>query len=218
MTSDASPTLDPAGTILVSGTGRIAVEPDLAELRLGVAVTRPSVADARAVAAATMTAILEAVGTAGVEARDIRTALLSIQPRYDHRGDQGMVLVGHELSNVVEVTVRDLGRLGAVVDGALGAGATSLDELRFRVADPAPTERAARLAAMAEARARADTLAEAAGLVVEGVVDIAEGTPGHGPAPYESGQRMRLVADAVTPIEAGSLEVAVAVTVRYRVR
>lgn len=218
MPSDASPTPDPAGTILVSGSGRIAVEPDLAELRLGVAVTRPSVADARAVAATTMTAILEAVGTAGVEARDIRTALLSIQPRYDHRGDQGVVLVGHELSNIVEVTVRDLGRLGPVVDGALGAGATSLDELRFRVADPAPAERAARLAAMAEARARADTLAEAAGLVVEGAIEIAEAAPGHGPAPYESGQRMRLAADVATPIEAGSLEVAVALTVRYRVR
>ncbi len=97
-----------AGTIVVSGTGRVAVEPDIAELRLGVAVSRDSVAEARSEAARTMSAILEAVAAAGVASRDIRTSQLSVQPRYDYRDGRAPTLVGYDLANVVEVTVRDL--------------------------------------------------------------------------------------------------------------
>ena len=83
-----------------------------------------------------MAAILAAVTGAGVARRDVRTTLLSVQPRYDYRDGKAPALTGYDLANVVEVTVRDLGALGAVVDGALTAGATSLDGLTFRVDDP----------------------------------------------------------------------------------
>src|SRR5688572_6678129 len=197
------------GTIVVGGTGRVSVEPDLADLRLGVSVTRPTVDAARAVAAETMDAILAAVAEAGLDRRDVRTTLLSVQPRYDYRENRQPVLTGYELANVVEVTVRDLTKLGDVVDGTLAAGATSMDGLSFRVADPAPAEGEARRRAMAEARARADVLAEAAGLVIEGVDDIVEGVPGRPPIPYPKAERMALAADVSTPVESGSLEVAV---------
>ena len=148
---------------MVSGTGRVAVDPDVADLRLGVAVARPTVEAARAAAAETMAAILAAVASAGVARRDIRTSLLSVQPRYDYRDGKAPALTGYDLANTVEVTVRDLGTLGAVVDGALTAGATSLDGLTFRVDDPREAERTARTAAVAEARARAEVLAAAGG-------------------------------------------------------
>jgi uncharacterized protein YggE len=204
------------GTIVVGGTGRVAVEPDLAELRLGVSVARPTVAAARAEAAATMDAILGAVTAAGIERLDIRTTLLSVQPRYDYREDQAPKLTGYDLANTVTVTVRDLDRLGDVVDGALGAGATSMDGLSFRVADPAPAEREARIQAMAAARARADVLAEAAGLTITGVADVIEGDAAHPPVPRMKAERMMLAADTGTPVEGGSLEIAVTVTVTYR--
>ncbi len=207
-----------AGTIVVGGTGRVAVEPDLAELRLGVSVARPTVAAARAEAAVTMDAILGAVLEAGIERRDVRTTLLSVQPRYDYRDGQAPRLTGYELANVVEVTVRDLARLGDVVDRTLGAGATSMDGLSFRVADPAPAEREARIRAMTEARSRADVLAEAAGLTIQGVADVVEGDPVRPPAPRLKAERMMAVADVGTPVEAGSMEIAVSVTVTYRAR
>lgn len=205
------------GTIVVAGTGRVSVEPDLADLRLGVAVARPTVAGARAAAATTMEAILAAVAAAGVDRRDVRTTLLSVQPRYDYRENQPPVLTGYELANVVEVTVRDLDRLGDVVDGTLGAGATSMDGLSFRLADPEPAERQARLRAMTAARSRADVLAEAAGLAIVGVSDIVEGGPPP-PSPRQKAERMMVAADASTPVESGSMEVAVSVTVTYRAR
>lgn len=207
-----------AGSIVVSGTGRVAVVPDVADLRLGVAVTRPTVDAARAEAAATMAAILGAVDAADVPRRDVRTALLSVQPRYDYRDGKPPTLTGYELANVVEVTVRDLARLGDVVDGTLGAGATSMDSLSFQVADPAPAEREARILAMAVARARADVLAEAAGLTIDGVTGIVEGVAVPPPGPRMKAERMMMAADVATPVEAGSQEVSVSVTVSYRTR
>ena len=205
-----------AGTIVVAGTGRVSVEPDVADLRLGVAVTRPTAAAARAEAATVMTRILDAVDAAGVARRDVRTSLLSVQPRYDYRDGQAPTLTGYELANVVEITVRDLARLGELVDGTLGVGATSLDGLGFRVDDPAPAEREARLAAMATARARADVLAEAAGLTVRGVRAVVEGGALPPPGPLAKVARMALAADAMgTPVEAGSSEISVTVTVTY---
>lgn len=206
------------GTIVVSGTGRAYAEPDVADVRLGVALARPTVQRARADGAATMAAILDAIVATGVPRRDIRTSTLSVAPRYEYRDGAPPTLTGYELANVVEVTVRELGRLGDVVDGALGAGATSLDGLSFRIDDPAPIETEARRAAVEHARARATELADAAGVTIEGVADIVEGVPGPVPMPRSKAGRMALAADAATPIEAGTTEVAVTVTVTFRTR
>lgn len=217
MSGDRQPKDPETGTIVVAGTGRVSVEPDLADLRLGMSVARPTVEAARTVAAATMEAILAAVRSAGVARTDVRTMLLSVQPRYEYRDNQSPILTGYELANVVEVTVRDLAHLGDVVDATLQAGATSLDGLSFRLADPDPAEREARIRAMAAARARADVLAEAAGLAIVGVSDIVEAGASPPPMPRMKAERMML-ADAATPVEAGSMEVVVGVTVTYRAR
>lgn len=204
------------GTIVVSGTGRVAVEPDVADLRLGVTVSRDSVAEARSEAARTMSAILAAVAATGVAPRDIRTTLLSVQPHYDYRDGKPPTLVAYELANVVEVTVRDLATVAEIVDGSLRAGATSLDGLTFHVDDPTEPERTARMAAVAAARARADILAEAAGVTIAGVVDIVEGGPP--PAfPRAKAERMMLAADASTSVSAGTTDIEVTVTVTYRI-
>ncbi len=213
--TDETPRNDPR-TIVVSGTGRVAVDPDVAELRLGVAISRPSVEGARAAAAEAMTAILAAVVATGVAQRDVRTTLLSVQPRYDHRDGKAPTLTGYDLSNVVEVTTRELANLGAVVDGALSAGATSLDGLAFRVADPRDAERAARVAAVAEARSRAEVLAEAAGVSIAGVAAIVEGGPPPTWPPAKAA-RMLEAADASTPVEAGTTEISVTVTVTFQI-
>jgi uncharacterized protein len=206
------------GTIVVSGTGRVAVQPDVGDLRLGVTVAKPTVEAARGEAAATMEAILRAVDGAGIARADVRTVMLSVQPRYDYRDGRSPVLTGYEVANLVEISVRDLAVLGDVIDATLAAGATSMDALTFRLADPASAEREARRQAMGEARSRADVLAEAAGLTIEGVIDIIEGQPGRPPVPVAKVERMALATDAPTPVEAGMLEIAVTVSVTYRAR
>lgn len=215
--SDPTATRPETGTIMVTGMGRVVVDPDVADLRLGVTIVRPTVSAARQEAATTMTAILKAVTETGVARRDVRTTLLSVQPRYDYRDGQSPDLTGYELTNVVEVTVRDLSKLAEVVDGSLRAGATSMDGLSFRLAAPAQPEREARILAMTAARARADVLAEAADLTIIGVADIIEGDAVRPPSPLMKAERMAM-ADASMPVESGSLEIAVVVTVTYRTR
>jgi uncharacterized protein len=205
------------GSIVVSGTGQVAVHPDVADLRLGVTLSRATVDEARADAAATMKAILTAVEGSGVAKKDVGTSLLSVQPRYEYRDNQPPALSGYELANVVEVTVRNLARLGDVVDGTLKAGATSMDSLTFRLDDPAPAEREARMRAMANARSRADVLAEAAGVAISGVSSVIEDGAAPPPRPFAKAERMMAAAaDVSTPVETGSLEVSVRVTVAYR--
>ncbi len=215
MAKDEATSIRKSGTIVVGGTGRVAVEPDVADLQLGVSIARPTVDAARSDAAAAMTSILAAVRAAGVADADIRTTLVSVQPRYDYRDGRAPVLTGYDLSNSVQVTVRDLAALGSVIDGSLQAGATSMDSLSFRLEDPSQAERAARLAAVAEARSRADVLAEAAGVTIAGVADIVEGG-GTGPGyPQPKAARMML-ADSATPVQAGTTEISVSVTVTFR--
>ena len=119
----------------------------------------------------------------------------SVQPRYEYRDNQPPQLSGYELANVVEVTVRNLARLGDVVDGVLKAGATSMDSLTFRLDDPAPAEREARIRAMAAARARADVLAEAAGVAISGVSSVIEDGAAPPPRPFAKAERMMASAD-----------------------
>jgi uncharacterized protein len=204
------------GSITVSGTGRVSVQPDVADLRLGVNVSRLTVDEARNDAAKTMAAILDAVSKAGVAKKDVRTSMLSVQPRYEYRDNEPPRLAGYELTNVVDVTVRNLAKLGDVVDGSLKGGATSMDSLNFRLDDPSPAERQARTLAMAQARSRADILAGAAELKITGVSDVTEGGA-MPPRPYApKAERMMMAADASTSVETGSLEIAVTVSVTYR--
>ena len=86
MAKDEATSTRKAGTIVVGGTGRVAVDPDVADLQLGVSIARPTVDAARSDAATAMTSILAAVRASGVADRDIRTTLVSVQPRQVGRG------------------------------------------------------------------------------------------------------------------------------------
>jgi len=202
--------------ISVSGTGRVVLTPDIADLRLGVTTTAKTVKEARDANAASMTAVITALKALGIADRDIQTTTLSLGPVYDYPSNGSTPrLTGYTLTNAVAVTIRDLDDAAGAVDGAMAAGATTLDSVTFRVADQASAERDAREAAMAEAKAKAQTLARAAGVAIEGVASITETVA---PIPYPvyygamAGTALR---DVQTPILAGTNEVAVTVAVVY---
>jgi len=211
---------DPAAagehTISVSGTGRVLVDPDLADLRLGVTIEKPTVKEAREANATAMSAVIDSLRKLGVAEKDIQTSTLSLQPVYDYRADgQQPRLIGYNLTNAVAVTIRDLDKVGDAIDAALQAGATTLDGVTFRVEDQAAAEKQAREAAMSEAKAKAQTLASAAGVSIGGVASISE-TVSPIPYPvYYGGARDEAAANPSTPVEAGTNEVSVSVTVVY---
>ena len=204
-------------TISVVGTGRAVTVPDIADVRLGVAVTRPTVAEARSAAAEIATRIRDAMTALGVERSDIRTSSLVVQPEYDYRdGDQQ--LRGQAVTHQYVVVVRDLERLGPIVDGGLAAGATTLDGVGFRTADPASAQAAARVAAFGDARARAEGLAKEAGVALGPVVAIAEAEPAGIPRPLGLGKAALMRAEAApTPVEAGEGEIVVNLAVVFAI-
>ena len=201
-------------TISVSGTGRIVMTPDTADLRLGVSATARTVKEARARAASSMTAVIQALKSLGIADKDIQTAVLSLQPVYDYSsGLQPPRLSGYNLWNVVAVTIRNLDIAGDAIDDALAAGATSLDGISFRVADQASAEQQAREAAMVEAKAKAQTLAGAAGVSITGVASITESSaPISYPVYYGAAGAPK---DATTPVAPGSTEITITVAVVY---
>jgi uncharacterized protein len=204
----------PPRAVTVRGTGRVAVVPDVVEVRLGIATTRPTAAAARDEGAAAMAAILAALRAAGVADRDLRTEGLALQPVLDYRADGAPSLRGYELRNGVVARLRDLGRLPEAIDGAISAGATTLDGVRFDVEDRAAAEAAARDAAVADALARAASLARAAGATLGPVLAIGEVDGGHpAPFPVVGGIRMMAAGAGPTPVEAGESEIVATVEV-----
>ena len=209
-------TPEAAPRISVPGHGAVRVEPDVADVRLGVITIRPTATEARSAAATTMTAVLAALRDGGVAGRDLRTNLLSLDAVRDY-SDGSQRITGYQLANAVEATVRAIEATGALVDAALGAGATSLDGLSFRLDDPTDALAEARRLAVMDARRRAETLAAEAGVTLGAVVAIVEGGGGYPPGPPRPMALFRATAeaDASTPVEAGTSELSIDVTVDF---
>jgi uncharacterized protein YggE len=205
-------TTAPEHTVTVSGSGEVSVAPDVADVVLGVQVTKPTVAEAQSAAANAMSAVIAAVKRDGVDAKDIVTVNLSLTPVYDYSASPAK-LTGQQFTNVVKVTVHDINRVAAIVDDAVSAGATTIQGISFRVDNPKNVATQARQMAMQDARAKADALASSAGVAVKGVASITE-TASSTPIYYSSGAAMDKAA-ASTPIQTGTTDVVVNVTVSY---
>ncbi|MET1231347.1 MAG: SIMPL domain-containing protein [Candidatus Limnocylindrales bacterium] len=213
----ADPTAPPEHTISVNGAGKVVVSPDIADLRLGVSVTKPTVKAARAQAAGSMTKVIAALKNLGIADKDIKTTNLSLQPVYTYPNNGGTPkLTGYTLANTVAVIIRDLDKIGDAIDDSLAAGATTMDGVTFRVEDPAGAEQQARTEAMAQAKSKAETLASGAGVRITGVSTISEtSSPIPYPIPYFGAAGEAAARDVSTPVQTGTNEVTVSVAVVY---
>ena len=207
----------PAGTIVVSGTGRVAVDPDVAELRLGVAIARPTVDAARAAAAEAMAAILAAVTAAGVaRARRAHDAAV---------GPAALRLPRRQGADPDRLRPRERGRGHGPRPGhARWRGRRRADGRRDEPRRPdVPGRRPARgrNAPRGPRPSRRPVPARRSwprrpGSAIAGVADIVEGGPP--PSwPQPKAARAMLAADAGTPVQAGTTEIAVTVTVTFRI-
>src|SRR3954447_14796266 len=204
-------------TITVPGSGSVLVEPNVASVRLGVNVMAATAGAARESAAQTMNAILEAVLAQRVARRDVRTALVSLNPTMDYSGNSGPRITGYQVQNAVAVTLRDLAKAGELIDASLGAGASTLDSLEFRLEDATAATDEARQAAMGAARDPATTIADAAGAKLGDVLAVNEGAPSSGPVPFAATRMALKAEDASTTVESGTQEISVALTVTFAV-
>lgn len=204
----------------VVGEGEAFLVPDMAIIQLTVTREAASAREALDASSSAMQKVMDALGEEGVADRDLRTGQFNIQPRYRHppRRDDGSQeppsIVGYQVSNSLDVRVRDIDRVGAILDRAVTLGVNQDGQLQLTNADPREALDAARSAAVKDALARARTLAEAAGVELGDILEINEqgGTPAPRPAMFKR-EAMMAAADSV-PVAAGENAYRISVSLR----
>jgi uncharacterized protein YggE len=197
-------------TVTVAGSGTVSATPDQAEITTGVVTQAATAAQALAANSQAMERLLQSLGNLGIGPRDIQTTNISVSPqRRAPKEGQPPEITGYEVSNQVRVKVRDLARLGQVLDRQVSQGANLVYGIHFGLQEPAPLLDEARKRAMADARRRADLYAAAAGLKVGRVLSVQEaGVTPPGPAP-------RMAMSAAVPVAPGEQEIQATVTVTF---
>lgn len=206
--------------ITVTGTGEAASAPDLAILSIGVESEGATAADALKKNAAQMNATIAQLKKSGVADKDMQTQNLSVSPRYnydDQNRGQPPKITGYVASNMLTVKLRDIEKAGGVIDSAVADGANSLGSLSFGFAEPEKLMNEARKDAIADAKARAELYAGAAGVTLGPLLQIQDGSAGPPPMPYMYDRAVAQEAKA-TPIAVGESTVSASVTLIYEIR
>lgn len=173
-------------TITVVGQGTVRIKPDIAQANIGVEVMESTVQEASSAATAAMESVLTALKEQGIDENDIQTSGFSIWVDRPY-GPEGMPSENpvYRVNNTVSVTIRDLDNTGAVLDSAIEAGANNIYGITFSLDDPSQVESEAREKAVANAKAKAQELAELNDLQVGDVLSVSEVIGGA--APYYAG-------------------------------
>jgi len=207
--------------IWVSGSGKVSVVPDIALLRLGIEAQEASVAEAQSRAAQAMEAVMAALKDNGVAEKDIQTNYFNIHQvtRWDE-GKGREVVIGYRVTNMVTAKIREMDKVGAVIDAVASAGGdlTRIDSIGFSVEDPSAYHEEARQKAMADARAKAEQLAELAGVTLGKPTYISESA--YTPFPVYRQVFLEKMAGAPmmeTPISPGEMEISLNVQVTYAI-
>lgn len=218
----AAPHQPSVPVISVSGMGEVQSAPDTAFISAGVTTTGATAGEALAANTKAMGALIETLKAQGVETKDIQTARFSVNPQYVYpdRNAAGDTppprIVGYQVENGVDVKVRKLADLGAILDKIVGAGANTVNNISFSVTDPAALLTEARKAAFADAKQKAETYAVAAGGELGPIISVSE-TQAPPPVPRPMMAKAAFAAEAApVPVEAGQLSYSSNVDVRWR--
>lgn len=198
-------TAPPAKTITVTGNGSVTTIPDRATFGFTIETRAKTATAALTQNANDATAVIAALKAAGVTSANIQTSQVSLLPQ---SSQDGTAIVGYVASN--SVTVRTgLGSAGKIVDAAVGAGANGVSGPSLDVSDQSTLYRDALHKAVDDAKLKAQSLADAAGLSLGGAQSISEGGSS---SPLPIADKMSA---AGAPIEAGTQEIQASVTVTY---
>ena len=159
--------------IRVTGTGEVLVPADTAVVSLGVSTVDKDVRTAQGTANEAIAAIRSALIGGGIAEEDINTDYINIYAMYDY-GSGSEKITGYNANSTLAIRVKDIDRVGEVIDLAFGAGANTLNGINFSATDTTAAKEKAMRLAVADAQEKADVLADAAGLQIRGIEDIAE--------------------------------------------
>lgn len=163
-------------TLSVSGQGRVTAPPDMATISTGVITESERSEDALSQNNAIVSALMKTLDDSGVDAKDRQTSNFSVSPRYSReRSESGSPKIdGYRVSNQVSIRVRDLDKLGSLLDALVKSGSNKLGSIQFGLSNQDALTDEARLLAVKNARKRAELYASAAGRKVGEVLSISE--------------------------------------------
>ncbi len=207
-------------TLNVTGEGKVTITPDLAYISIGVHTENKNAAEAVAANTTQSQKVVDALKAFKIDPKDIQTTNFSIYPQqqYDNEGKfQG---INYIVDNTVYVTLRDIDKMGELLDAAVSAGANSITGIQFDVADRSKALSEARKLAVEDAQKQASELAAAAGVTLAQVINInSYGVPA--PVPmydYRGGVGGAVAAEAAVPVSPGQMVITVQVNIVYEIQ
>lgn len=198
-------------TITITGQGQVSVKPDVAIVETGVVTQAKTAAEALTANTQAMQAVFDAIKELGIEDRDMRTSQFSVNAIHTRpeRGEASRIS-GYQVSNLVSITLRNLDRVGEVMDRVVSTGSNELRGIRFQVEKPGPLMDGAREDAVKDALRKAKIYVAAAGVALGPVLTINEHGGGGRPQPVFA--RAMAMEAADVPIAAGEQTLSTSVT------
>ncbi len=211
-------------TITVSDTGTIYTKPDLALATASVVTEKKTVAEAMQENTRKMNAVIDAVKELGVEDKDLKTTSFNIYPRYEWYEATELypsgrrVLVGYEITQSLQIKIRDMEKIGTIIGAATDAGANEVSDLQFTVDKEDALKAQARAEAINKAKAKAEELAKQLGIRLVKISNFSES----GTMPYFYSAKEAApsgIGGGETPqIETGENKIEVTVSITYEIR
>jgi hypothetical protein len=218
--NDSAPAASSNGTLLntisVSSDGKVTVLPDVGYISLGIETKDQDVKAAEDENSKIMDDIMKALKDFDIKDSDIKTTGYNIYPQYAEYSDEKPT--SYSVNNNVEVTVKNLEDMSEIIDAAVEAGANRTNNIRFGVLDREESYNEALKNAIANARARAEVLADAADLKIVGVVTVNENSSS--PQYYYADMAYAKAEDgamSAPSISAGDMDITARVSVTFEV-
>ena len=211
----ACPALADPRTIAMSGHGEVKAAPDQVQVTAGVTTSAATAAGALAANTTRMKGVFAALTKLGIPDRNIQTVNFSVSPQYTNGGDnQPPRLTGYQVNNEVSVRLEDVSRLGTALDALVTSGANQMNGISFSIQETAPLLVKAREQAVADARARAEVYARAAGVALGPILSISEGA---NDTPRPMYKPVAMLASRAVPVAAGEESVAADVSIVWEI-
>jgi uncharacterized protein len=206
-----------APIVTLTVTGMAATKPDRAAISAGVQSKAFSAVEAMADNARQMAAVLSALKSGGVLDKDIQTSSVSLSQDYDY-GEKGQTFKGYIANNSVNVRLKDITKIGSVLDVLVKSGATNVSGPNFMMADDSALAEAARTQAMTKAASLSAFYAKTAGYSRARLLSISEAQDYNNPGPMMNMKAMdaSVAGGGVPPVEAGEVDKTISITVKYR--
>lgn len=204
-------------TLNTSGSGKISVAPDIAYVSLGVVTEDKNAKTAQQNNATAMNKVVAMVKNTGIVADDIKTIDYNMNPKYNYNKDTGESnIVGYSVTNTIQVTVRDLTKVGNIIDLAANSGSNISNSISFGLSDYEKYYNEALKKAVTIAQKRADTMASVLGITNKTPVTVTESGSSAPVYNYRSYDMVKAEqAAASTPVQAGTIDVTANVSIVY---